>query len=303
MRIEFDSDAVARASAKRLQVLLNEGRDEGLIGPLKHGQAQRLTAVVLGYAAWAELLKIAGTANPSLLDEELDVLELRARRTAQAIRLQQDRSLPIEIAEAFIDVWCPSMGPAAYNSQYAEEDDDDDSFPGMDAFRLAHPSDVNFGVDLCKGLGWPILSAGDDPEFGMASVFTYGSQPNKPVPIFVSALAYLPGDEDDAQAKQQRQQVARVMTSFPGTPGACIVYQHPMLSGDYVFFGAVFRNQKWLDMAWSSALASVDVLFEWADKGWDLRSRHPDTADKDGKLSSLARQCMENSYRRTMGEL
>jgi hypothetical protein len=303
MRIEFDSDAVARASAKRLQRLLDEGRDDGLIGPLKHGQAQRLTAVVLGYAAWAELLKVAGTTNPSRLDEELDGVELRERRSAQALRLHRDRSVPVELAEAFVDAWCPSMGPAAYNSQYAEdaEDDEDDVFGGLDGFRLAHPSDVNFGVDLCKGLGWPILSAGDDPEFGMASVLTYGRQPNKPVPIFVSALAYMPGDEDDAQAKQQRQQVARFIASFPGAPGACIVYQHPMVSEEHVFFGSVLRNGKWLDMPWSSALTSIDVLFEWADKGWGIRERRPETADKDRKLSSLCRQLMESSYLRMMG--
>jgi hypothetical protein len=56
-------------------------------------------------------------------------------------------------------------------------------------------------------------------------------------------------------------------------------------------------------MPWSSALTSIDTLFEWADKGWSLHERRPETADHDGKLDSLVRQCMENSYKRTMGEL
>ncbi|WP_157643992.1 hypothetical protein [Burkholderia ubonensis] len=299
MRIQFDNDAVARASAKRLVALLEDARDERYIGPLKLGQAQQLTAMVLGYASWQELRKVLGTASPSLLDEELGPAELKERLEAQVSRLRQAFSVPSDVATEFISIWRPSMGPAAYNSTHAEEEVDDD-FSGIDAFRLSHPSDVDFGVDLCRGLNWPILSAGDDPEFGMASVITYGSRPDRPVPIFVSALAYVPGDEGDDQAAQQRRSVAHFIDAFPAAPGACIIYQHPMLSGGFVFAGAVYRNRTWLDMAWSSALTSIDTLFAWADNGWSIQARHPETADKDGKMSALVKQCMQNSYERML---
>jgi hypothetical protein len=269
---------------------------------LKHGQSQRLTAIVLGYASWAELLKHIGTASPSPLDEDVDAATWEARRDAQATRLQRDRSLSREIAEAIIDMWRPSMGPAAYNSEFADDDEIEGDFD-LDDLRLARPADVNFGIDICNGLKWPILSAGYEPEFGMASVHTYGRNPNKPVPIFVSPLAYVPGDDEDVQAAEQRRMVASFMRPFAGAPGACIIYQFPMTSGEFVFIGAVLRNGKWLDMPWSSALTSIDTLFEWADKGWNLHERRPETADHDGKLDSLVRQCMEKSYKRTMGEL
>lgn len=302
MRIQFDNDAVARAAAKRLVALLDDARDEGYIGPLKLGQSQQLTAIVLGYGSWQELRKGLRTASPSLLDEELGSAELTQRREAQVSRLRQACSMPADAAAAFISIWCPSMGPAAYNSTYVE-DDEDEGFSGIDDFRLSQPPDVNFGVDLCNGLNWPILSAGNDPEFGMASVFTYGRQPDRPVPIFVSALAYVPGDDDDAQAERQRRSVAQFMDAFPAAPGACIIYQYPMLSGGFVFAGAVYRNRTWLDMPWSAALTSIDTLFAWADKGWSIQARHPETADKDGKMSALVTQCMQNNYARMRGGL
>jgi hypothetical protein len=302
MRIHFDTDAVARASAKRLVALVDEGRDEGFIGPLKLGQAQGITAEILGYASWQELRKSLATSHPSTLDENLGMGDLMTRREVQASRLEQVFSMPPEFAGEFIDIWCPSMGPSAYKAML-EEENEDDVFSGPDGFRLAHPVDINFGVELCKGLNWPILSAGDDPELGMGSVFVFGSRQDKPIPIFVSALAYVPGDDSDAQAKLQRQAVSRFMDSFPGAPGCCIVYQWPMLSDGYVFAGSVYRNRRWLDMPWSSSLTSIDVLFEWADRGWDLHARNPQTADKDGKLSALVRLCMQNSDMRKRGML
>ncbi len=79
MRVWFEVATIPTWASKRAKKLL----------AIKESQARQLTAYVLGYANWHELLQQLGKRPASPLDEELSPRQQRGRHAYQTMRILQ----------------------------------------------------------------------------------------------------------------------------------------------------------------------------------------------------------------------
>jgi hypothetical protein len=90
MRIYFDSTALPKKAAKRIQKHFSPA-DSLFRPPMPLSQAQQITALLLGYQGWHELNEVtkSGGDSPSALDEHIDASEQELRISYQMGQLEK----------------------------------------------------------------------------------------------------------------------------------------------------------------------------------------------------------------------
>jgi len=163
----------------------------------------------------------------------------------------------------------------------------------LDALRLMHPIQPDVWLGLMEEhLGWVFADIDEDAEQDGDQVAVAVGSRGRHVPVFMSAVAYIPGDLSDAHVARLK---ADIGAAHPA--GAVLVFNRPAgwlpeQGGD----GLVYGGLLWSDSTWSDFVLrpSSGLDDPLAQRGRDLA--HPDArivaelgfAEASGLLHSLA---------------
>ncbi len=163
----------------------------------------------------------------------------------------------------------------------------------LDALRLMHPIQPDVWLGLMEEhLGWVFTDVDEDAEQDGDQVAVAVGSPGRRVPVFMSAVAYIPGDLSDAHVARLK---ADIGAAHPA--GAVLVFNRPagwlpeQGGGGLVYGGLLWSDKTWSDFVLRPGGGLEDAL---SHRGRNLV--HPDApalaalgfAGASGVLHSLA---------------
>ncbi|MEH6648618.1 MAG: hypothetical protein V7707_01185 [Motiliproteus sp.] len=158
-----------------------------------------------------------------------------------------------------------------------------------DRLRVAKPVDPGAYFDILQSLGWPLDESSFEQDYVTGEPSFFAESQTGHVPVYITALAMIPEDDNDALAQAAMVQTEADNRDNMGTERLILLWSQPVVKvidgAGYSYWGCLWQDGQWRDFLINGEMDCADRLFALNPPGQTANRPSRSQADPDHDLA------------------